>query len=138
MSACLMLCLLILQFMPYWHYGDPQTDVSIQGYVWFPTNHSALDKEIKLKTDNPDFQVTDIIAMPIIELLVCAFGIVLCTWKSKVKYMAVFPLSAGIVGIIGYLQPAFRLGSLWQLHVALCVMLAVVGVIQLLIEARKE
>ena len=127
-SAIIMVILLVMQFMPYWHLGDEAKDVSIQGFTWFPTDHKDLESKIAEKTRDVDFVVTHIIAMPILELLLCAAGAVCCCFMSKNPLMLLFPSAAGLFGLWGYLtQPAFRLGGTWLVHVAICVALLILG-----------
>jgi len=47
--ALLMIILLVLHFAPFWTYGENGETASIQGYVWFPTDHGALEKYIQAR-----------------------------------------------------------------------------------------
>ncbi len=127
LCACLMVLLLVLQFVPYWQYGEEPEDVSIQRFVWFPTDCKGLEKQIGEEILDPGFSVGRIVLMPILELLLCAAGSVLCLLKGEEKWVSLFPVAAGGFGIWGYLNPAFRLGSLWTLHFAVCILLLAAG-----------
>ncbi|MBR3873906.1 MAG: hypothetical protein IKJ26_07010 [Clostridia bacterium] len=128
LCAILMIALLVCQFSPFWQYGEPdsQTAVSINGYIWFPTDNAALTKQ--LQSIDPDHEVDGILAMPLLHLLLCVAGIILCLFKPDTAAAPLFPLAAGLVGIWGYLaKPVFQAGMGWQLHLALCVLMALAG-----------
>ncbi len=127
-GACLMVLLLVMQFVPFWQYGEPVKSVSIQGYVWFPTDYKDLDKELQEQTNDSQFGISNIVLMPVLELLLCCAGAVFCFVKSDQTLALLFPIAAGAMGIYGYLKPAFKLGSLWPMHIMLCVLLLAIGI----------
>ncbi len=137
-GACLMILLLVMQFVPFWQYGEPANSVSIQGYVWFPTDYKDLDKELQEQTNDPQFGVSNIVLMPVLELLLCCIGAVCCFVKSEHALPLLFPIIAGMIGIFGYLKPAFRLGSLWPMHITLCVVLLAIGMIGFIMAQRAK
>ncbi len=128
-SAVLMILLLLMQFTPFWQVGDGAASVSIQGYVWFPGNHLDLTKELQTQLNDPSFEVGRIVLMPVLELVLCCVGAVFCFAKSNNPLVMLFPAAAGIAGIWGYLEPAFRSGHLWPLHLALSVLLLAAAII---------
>lgn len=129
--AVLMLALLICQFMPFWHFGETgEETASIQGYVWFPSDHGDLEKY--LETINPDHDINDVLLMPILELALCAVGFCLCLIKANVAWMSAFPVAAGLIGIWGYLgKVVFRAGGNWVLHLILCIAILALGCVAL-------
>ena len=128
LCAILMVILLAMQFMPYWHMEEKEKSVSIQGFTWFPTDNQDLESFIREETGEADFGVTRIIGMPILELFLCAIGAVLCCCKSSNPLMLIFPTAAGLFGLWGYLtKPAFRLGGSWAFHLILCIILLILG-----------
>lgn len=137
--AALMILLMILQFTPFWHYGDPQTSTSIQGYVWFPSENSKLDGYIQAETGNADFSINNVLTMPILELILCAIGIVLCIAKSESSLIGLLPAAAGLVGTFGYLtNPAFHLDSGWVLHMLLCLIMLILSAYGLISELPRQ
>lgn len=123
--AVLMLILLVLQFSPFWYHTEGST--SIQGYVWFPTDNTAVDSIMKENVSS-DFQVGDIIGMPIAVLLLGAAGVVCCIWKNTNILVTLLPIGCGLVGMFGYLgNAAFRLGANWGLHLIVCIAMVAVG-----------
>ena len=126
LCAVLMAVLLALQFVPFFTEGDGQ--VSIGSYVWFPSDHKALDSQIAAQIEG--YRIEDMIVMPILILVLCAAGIVLCIARMSCATSALLPAACGLIGTIGYLtQPVMRMGSGWQLHALVsAAMLAVAAV----------
>ena len=115
--AVLMLLLLILQFNPFRHYGEPEESVSIQSFIWFPGRYSGLETYIREATGDPEFSAGKMVTLPVLELLFCALGIILSCIKGKSSAVPMLSFCAGLTGIIGYLSGGvFRLGSNWGLH----------------------
>lgn len=138
--AVLMLVLLVLQFMPFWTYGDPATPVSIQGYIWFPGDHTGLDKALK-ESVSTDYSINDVLLMPILTLVLGAVGIVLCLIQSDNPFVSLLPAACGLAGTWGYLTgAAFHVGSGWEFHLILCIALLALGLISLisLLSARQK
>ena len=127
LCAVLMLVLLVCQFLPFWSAnGDT---ASIQGYLWFPDTHSALTQYFQAETGS-DSVPNDIAIMPILVLAAGVLGVVMCLWRSDKTWTAIFPLICGIAGIWGYLtKPAYQMGTLWVLHLILCIVMTVVAVV---------
>lgn len=135
--AILMLVLLVMQFMPFWTYGDPATSVSIQGYIWFPGNHTGLDQALK-ESVSADYSINDVLLMPILTLVLGAAGIVLCLLKSANPFVSLLPAACGLAGTWGYLTgTAFHVGSGWVFHLILCIVLLALGLISLLSSRQK-
>lgn len=127
-AAILMIVLLVLQFLPFWQYGEAQEHaVSFQGYIWFPTNHAELETSFKEATDS-NYLVNSILPMALLVLFVGAIGAVLCVMKSDEPWVGVFPVACGAAGLWGFLtKVVYRMGTNWQLHAAVCVALILVG-----------
>lgn len=135
-----LLVLLVLQFMPFGTYGDPATPVSIQGYIWFPGDHTGLDKALK-ESVSADYSINDVLLMPILTLVLGAVGIVLCLIQSDNPFVSLLPAACGLAGTWGYLTgAAFHVGSGWVFHLILCIALLALGLISLisLLSARQK
>lgn len=121
LCALLILGLLVCQFLPFWN------GVSIQKYVWFPSDNEAVGGIISEATGR-EFSVNDVVLMPVLVLLSGAVGIVLCLWKPEEIFSSIAGIICAVSGIWGYLaEPAFRLGSLWVLHFILCLLILAVS-----------
>ena len=129
-----MAVLLALQFVPFWTVED--TQVSIGGYVWFPSDHKDLESQFSAQFE--DYTINDTIVMPILILVLAAVGIVLCIVKVNSPLCALLPAACGLVGTIGYLiQPVFRLGSGWALHCLVSVAMLAVAAVTLATGLRR-
>ena len=128
-GAVLLVVLLVLQFTPFWQYGEAQEETtSIQGYIWFPTDNSALEKHLKATVDS-SHTVDSILMMPILVLVLGAVGTALCLAKADQLWAGIFPAACGAVGLWGYMtKAAFRVGSNWLLHVIVCIALIFIGI----------
>lgn len=136
LSALLMVVMLILQFTPFWHFGEggAQT-VSISSYVWFPDNHTDLNAY--LKTVEEGHWVNSIVVVAVPMLLLCAIGAVLCLRASDSRLTLLFPVAAGLVGLIGYLGTASLRAGAWGLPVVVCAAMLLLGLCGL-VGCRKK
>lgn len=132
--AVLIVVLNILTFLPFWRCGGES--VSINGYVWTPTEHSSLEtamaEELGEKID-----INEIVRMPALMVLPGWIGLALCLIKSDSPLQMIATLPFGVLGLIGYLGcDALRLGSFWWLMAALSA--AVIAVDLIGLAAMKE
>lgn len=127
-SALLMALMLILQFLPYWHYGEADAlSASINGFVWFPHHHAGLTEQ--LTTQNADYSINPVAYTTVGLFVLCVLGTVLCLRKSDSALCAIFPVTAGLLGLTSYLStPAFQAGAWCWVHVTLFVLMTIVGV----------
>lgn len=141
--AVLMLILLVLQFMPFWTVETEEgaNSVSIQSFIWFPGDHGDLEDSLGATLGNEEFSVNDVLGMPILVLVAGAAGVVLCLIKSGSGFASILPAICGVAGVWGFLaKPAFRLGSTWQIQLALSaviLVLAIVSIAAMIREARR-
>ena len=123
----LMVILLVLQFMPFWSYGDQSN--SIQGYIWFPTECDELE-DYFVENVGSDYSVNDVVVMPITTLFATVGTVVLFVFFKERIFTAIVPAICGVVGIYGYLsKPIYQLGAGWGFHVVLCVAITVAAVL---------
>lgn len=116
LCAGLMLVLLVLQFLPYWSGNGDST--SVNGYVWRITEHTGLQEWFAGQI--PGYDILQTIAMPILQLVLAALGVLIFLVKRSEWAAALFAGACGIVGIWGNLTgPEFQLGSLWGAFLAL-------------------
>lgn len=136
--AVLMLLLVVLQFLPFWHYtaNDAEAAASIQAYIWFPDDHKALESYLAEQIDG--YSINSIVLMPILHLLLGVTGLVLCLKMCSHPLVALFPTTVGGVGLWGFLsQAALRMGSMWWLQLLICLMLTGMGVYALIVGLKK-
>lgn len=129
-AALLVLIVSVMMFLPFWHW-DGQS-ASINGYVWMPSEHTALEKHLSdalgYKTD-----INQIFQIPALMLLFGWAGFALCLIKRDSAWQMICTLPFGIFGIIGFLScDALRLGSTWVLILMLCIAIIVLDLIGLL------
>ena len=133
---CAVLCavLLVLQFVPFWAEGDGQ--VSIGGYIWFPSDHKTLDSQLSAEIEG--YSINDAVPLAVLLLVLSAVGIVLCILRMNNALSALVPLACGLIGTFGYLlQPAYRMGAGWQLHCLVCVAMAALAAVTLAAGLRR-
>ena len=143
------LLMLITQFLPFWNCSDCRTHeeedkmVSVAGYVWLPTNHKPITKEmtdVYLEAYGEDFKgedgkkykfaVDDIAAPCVVIFLGSALGLVLGAMFSRRVIFRLLPLIAGSVGVFWYLScPAMKAGANWQLHWIVAALTAVTALV---------
>ena len=138
LCALLMIVLLVLQFSAFWTYGENnELSCSLQSYIWFPADNTALTKHLEALV--PGHAINSIIIMPLLVLVTAVLGIVLICVKPGQPHNALLPVACGAVGVWGYLSKAeFQLGAGWQLHLALCILIALCGLLSLIMSARGE
>lgn len=132
-AACMLVCalllmiLFILQFTPFWQYGEAGESCSISSYVWFPSDQKELESWLGAQAEDHD--LNSFVGMPILTLVLSAAGAVLCLIKPDNGWTALLPTACGLFGAIGYLTtPALKLGMGWTWHLLLCIALLVLGV----------
>jgi len=128
--ALLMIVLLVMQFTPFWYYGEAGESCSISGYVWFPSDQKDLESWLGTQADGHD--LNSFVGMPILVLVLSAVGAVLCLIKPDKGMISLLPTLCGVVGGIAYLTtPALKLGSGWAWHLLICIALLALGIYSL-------
>ena len=136
--AVIALALLVMQFTPFWYMGEGTEPVSIGGYVWFPSDHGEVTSYLQEQVSG-DFNVNDVIAMPILVLLLSVATMVVCVWKMDNPLAVLLPMACGLAGVWGFLaKAAFRLGSTWSFQLVLCIALIALGAVALVSGLKKE
>ncbi len=127
--AVLMLAMLVMQFMPFW--SAEEDTASINGYVWLPKSHKDLTNYFKDFFKNEigiKYSMNYFYLMPVIVLVCCVLGLALCATKRGGLVSFILPLIGGIYGARDYLMNVlFQMGQNWQIHLALCIAMAVVA-----------
>lgn len=117
--AFLTLCLLILQFTPFWQIGGDS--LSINGYVWMDCSNTEIASWFNSQLDTP-FNINSVVITAVLVLLFSAIGTVICVIKPHVGFSALLPVAAALSGIYAFLfKPEFRLGSTWIIQLVLCI-----------------
>lgn len=134
--AAVMLLMVVLLFVPFWNTGE-QT-VSINSYVWMPSDQRALETYFA-DTLGEKVDINSVVTAPVFLLLLGALGAVLSIFKGQSAFGSLLGIPFGIVGIWGYATcPVLRLGSMWGLHLALCIAALVLSVGALVSGLRKN
>lgn len=147
--AVLLIALIALQFVPgFWATAPNKKgevdSASLQGYIWLPEEHKDLEKSFKKDID--EFELNDIVGMPVGVLAFGILAVVFTALKPKGLWAALFAFLAAVLGVIGYLtMPVYQLGNNWVIHLivaavalavsAVCLVIALIGKI---VELKKE
>lgn len=146
--AVLLVCLLITQLLPFWNCSNCKTHkendrmISIAEYILFPLDHKSLTSDMTnvykavYGEDLFDaqgkkwvFTVDEILICPLLVLVGCLLGIVLCIVMENKLYGILCGAIAGIAGVIGYLlYLPLQIGPNWQIHLAVAGVTAVASI----------
>lgn len=133
LCAVVMAVLLVLEFTPYWHYGEGEeaASASINAYIWMPSDQGDLINYFgDALGEKPD--INNEIGTPILILVLSLLGVVLCCVKPALPLSSLCGAVLGISGLMGYLGSAvLKLGSLWGLHLGLCIAALALGALGL-------
>jgi len=138
-SAVLLIVLLVLQFTPYWSFGegDKAGEASVSQYIWLPSDYKTLTKELEKTFD--DYSINDIILPPILVLVLGAVGVVLGVLMAGKPLAGIIPTLCGAAGLWGWLtMPVLKMGATWGIQVALMAVILVVGVVSLVTMIQKK
>lgn len=134
--AALTLCLLILQFTPFWHIGEDS--YSINRYVWLECNNDEIASWFSSQLGT-SVNINSIVISSVLILLLGVGGVVLCIMKSNVGLTALLPAFCSIVGIITFMnKPVFRLGSTWVIQLILCIAILAFAIMTLIFGYKKS
>lgn len=135
--AVLMLALLVMQFTPFWQYGEDGATASIGGYIWFPTENAEVESYLKANVDG--FAIDQLVAVAVLILVLSAAGAALCLIKPQMAVTPVVTMACGLLGMYAYLaKPALRLGMHWGLYLALCAGMILLGALVLYWKMRES
>ena len=98
--ALLTLCLLILQFTPFWHYGSDS--ISINGYVWLEPGNTEIANWFTSQLGSA-ININSVVITSVLVLLLGVAGVVLCIMKSEI-ILEVMLLEISVTSIITYLS----------------------------------
>lgn len=127
LCALLMFVLLVMQFVPYWHYADENGSCSISGYVWFPTDHDEL--ETWLSDQIAGYDLNGFVGAALLVFITGVLGMAFSLLKMHSGWPAVLTVACGASATLAYLcNDALRLGSGWLLHLLVCAAILAVGV----------
>lgn len=132
----LMALMLVLQFLPFWSAGDQS--VSINGFVWFPSHYSELEKIFS--GANSAYDINNLVGMPILQMVAAILGIILCLTKADLGLTALLPAVCGLAGILCYVKPEMQLGAGWMLHLLVSVVMlamALAALVLMLLDMKE-
>ena len=129
-GAALSLVMLVMQFVPFWTYGDKTA--SINNFVWLKATDGELTSWFASNATgfNAYADMNSLVLAPVLMFVLCILGVIFCTKNSKAAFISLIPFFCGVIGVIGYLtQPVLQLGELWTLHIAISAALVLVGLV---------
>jgi len=134
--ALLMIVLLVMQFVPFWHFGEAGESCSISSYVWFPSDYKDLESWLDTQAEGHD--LNSFVGMPILVLVLSAVGAALCLIKPDKGMTTLLPALCGAAGTWAYLTtPALKLGAGWAWHLRICIALLALGIYSLMQWAKE-
>lgn len=120
-SALLMLCLLILQFTPFWNCFDES--VSISGLIWLGNGYEETTGLFS-SVLGENYSENSLYVFALFTLIILCVGIAICVFKRKSPYSGIIAALCGIYGICGCIfVPSFRINSYWIVHLILYICL---------------
>lgn len=132
--ALLMAILLILQFVPYWELDGQQ--VSIGGYIWFPSEHADLTAHFQ-EMVSPDFKVDSLVLSSILQMAIPVAGIIFFMHNRESIFAQICTAACGLVGLWSYLsKPAFQLGTNWYFNLILAAVLLAAAIISIFVRYK--
>lgn len=121
LCALLMALLVVLQFVPFWNVEGE--GISTMGYLGFPDDHSNLSSWLNSGIAG-GFNINEIVGWVFFGTVACIAGTVLCIKFREHKAAALMTGIAAVLGILFcIMEPAFRMGSVWVLHLVLYILL---------------
>lgn len=119
LCVALMAVLMVLQFTGFWTVEGES--VSIQGYVWFPSDNQAITTYLADKT-GLEAPVNEVVLPAVMVLLTGVAGIAGCLIKADMPFIKLLPILCGVFGIWGFLTRAtLQVGSTWVIQLILCI-----------------
>lgn len=135
LCAALMLALILCHWMPFWTVNGES--VSLQQYVWNCTEHGEVTKY--LESVDAQFNINDFVTLPLFIFIAAVVGAVFCLAKPRSLWASLLPAISGLLGVIAYLtDPALQAGSLWVLHLLLCVAILAVAVVTFYFRSKAK
>ena len=146
--AALALILVLMQlFAPFWSYqkdGKVET-CTINEFAWLEPTETALVNQFALETfggvtrDEKIPAVVFIVALTAAILLLCVFSLIFCIKKARNGMVAIVPALAGFVGVLEFcINPAFRLGSMWYVQLAVAAVLLIAAAVTIVIGSKAN
>ncbi|MBE6933576.1 MAG: hypothetical protein E7462_00760 [Ruminococcaceae bacterium] len=118
-----------------WNLAEEAVQVSIASYFAFPKHSTGLSAKLLPLLPNETRQecvVNTIVTTVTLLLLTCVLGVIFILRKPGKAYLSFLPLAAGLIGVWQYLgNHLFREGQNWQIHLAVCILTAVVAAVNL-------
>lgn len=134
--AFLTLCLVILQFTPFWNFGDETR--SINGYVWCDSGNTEIVDWFGAQL-GVEPGIGSILSTSILVLFLGVAGIVACIIKSDTGFAALLPAATSLSALYAFMfKPVFRLGSTWVIQAALSIAILVFAVMAFICGLKKN
>lgn len=134
--ALLALCLLILQFTPFWDYGSGS--MSISGYVWLDCSNTEIASWFSTQLGS-ESNINSIVITAVLVLLLGAASVIVCLIKSDIGLASLLPAATSLCALYAFaFKPVFRLGSTWIIQLVLSVVMLVFAVMAIVYGFKKN
>ena len=134
LGGAMLLVTLVLQFVPFWSGGGQSA--SIAQFVWFPKDYPDLTAWLGSTVEG--FDMNDMVLAPVLQLVCAVVGLALCIAEAN-SLLPYIPMGiSGVAVLFGCLDPVFRLGGLWPLHMILSFLLVVVSIMGIGVWIREH
>ena len=125
LMALVMVLLTVLHFTPFWNVDGES--ISLMGYLGFPDDHSNLTSWLNSSIEG-GFLINQIVFWVFFPAVFSVVGSILCIrFRGHVAPASVSLLTSVLGILFCILSPAFRLGTVWGLHLALNLLLLVLA-----------
>ena len=123
--AVLMAGTIVMQFLPFWNNGE--TTCSIQRMLWFPDDQPEIQSYIESMSGSP-FNIDSVVWLTLGTMICSVLGFCFSLFKPNTLLPSIFSTCSGFFGVWNYLsRPVLRLGSLWGIHLAVSILMLILG-----------
>ena len=133
LCAGFLLLLFVLYFFPFWNTGTSAS--SIARFVWWDcSNNTDLMQWFTLRTGIFS-DINTIVSIPVIMFILSILCALISCLGAKHLLTGLASAACGAFGIYGYLAtPYLPLGSMWQIHLAICIVVTIISLIMIITE----
>lgn len=134
--AILTLCLLILQFAPFWNYGSGS--LSINGYVWLDSDNTKIASWFNSQLGYEP-GINAIVVITILVLVLGAASIIACIMKADNRLASFLSAATSISALYAFVfEPVFRLGSTWVIQLILSILTLIFAVMAIVCGSKRN
>ena len=139
-SGALMICLIILQFSPFWYYDG--TYSSINDFVWKNSDNIELVNYLdSIISENitADYMLDKVGGVACWQIVLCMFGAGFAFIKPHIGIFSLFPLVNGIFGTYNYVNNSMlQAGRFWQVHLLVNILMIITSLFTMFVWIKKD